>query len=394
MSVSPRLVSRVWSSTVRHRFAVGLALVSLIPLLTLILLLREPWRTKAEVGFPWCGLSVASLAVLMLCGAVILWQTHGFVRALHNELRAQLRREVPGKAEEITTPDEARAVDQCLRVILSDLHHRILALEKERERLQGQFLRAEKLHALRTMAMGVAHDFNNALAAILGNVSAVIRNLEPGSRIHENALEVESTALQAVDLTKRLTTYTGIASWEPREIQLGKVIEEVAPMLNVSVPTGTDIHYSVEADLPGVTGDPNHIRQMLINLVMNASEACPLRGGQIRVAAYRKECGIETFRHAYLEENFPPGLYVCLEVSDNGCGMTPEVQSRIFDPFFTTKIRAQGLGLSVVLGLVRLHHAAINVRSAPSAGTTIQIFFPATAGREPPPVAPGSASTA
>jgi len=161
-------------------------------------------------------------------------------------------------------------------------------------------------------------------------------------------------------------------------MDFNQLVEELGHLLKVSVSKKATLKFEFAPDLPAIEADPAQIGQVLMNLITNASEAIGEKSGVIAVRTGVVYCDHEYLREAFAENDLPEGHYVCLEVSDTGCGMTPEVLSKIFDPFFTTKFTGRGLGLSAVLGIVRGHKGALKVHSEPERGTTFKILFPAS----------------
>src|SRR5262249_40425845 len=151
-------------------------------------------------------------------------------------------------------------------------------------------------------------------------------------------------------------------------LQIPSLIEEMAELLRVSIPKNVALNFNYAKDLPHVRGSASQIRQLMMNLVINASEAIGEESGLITISASCITGGKELAPASPME--LDEGDYVCLEVSDSGCGMTEQQKSRVFDPFFTTKLKGRGLGLAVVQGVAHGHGGAINVLSAPGQGTT------------------------
>jgi len=231
-----------------------------------------------------------------------------------------------------------------------------------------------------TMAMGMAHDFNNYLAAILGNASILLRSMPAESPNKVNAQQIESTSLRAVELANQIMAYSGKGRFVVEDCDLTAIINEMMNMLNVSVAKGIRIEYQLDSELPLVKGDPAQMRQLIMSMVLNASDAIVSmvdRAGIIRIETGSRYCERSLLADTWVDENQPAGRYVYLAISDNGCGMAPAIQNKIFDPFFTTKIRRHGMGMAVGLGIIRSHGGAIQVQSEPEKGTTLTVYFPA-----------------
>lgn len=237
-----------------------------------------------------------------------------------------------------------------------------------------------KLESLVTMAGGIAHDFNNFVAAIIGNNNIVLRHLPSGSPALRNAGFIESTALQAMELTNNLLYFSARGELDAVEIHLEALVTDMAASLNLALNRGVNLEFKVPPDCPVLLADEKQIRIVLHNLVVNASDALrDMPGGTVTVSAGPATVTEDTLRDAYSNNKCNPGPCIFIEVDDKGCGMTEEEQARMFDPFFSTKLRGRGMGLPVVQGIVRAHGGAIFVKSGKGAGTTIRMVFPCEA---------------
>jgi len=249
--------------------------------------------------------------------------------------------------------------------------------EEERRNLEAQVQQAQKLESLGVLAGGIAHDFNNLLTGILGNADLALMALSPVSPARENVQAIENAARRAAELCRQMLAYSGRGRFVVEPVDVSEVVREMAHLLEVSISKKAALKYHFAASLPAVEADATQIRQIVMNLITNASEAIGERSGVITIATGAMECDPEYLKSSYLDEQRPEGRYVYLEVSDTGCGMDEETQARIFDPFFTTKFTGRGLGLAAVLGIVRGHDGAIKVYSEPGRGTTFKVLFPA-----------------
>jgi PAS domain S-box-containing protein len=254
--------------------------------------------------------------------------------------------------------------------------------EQENEKLNRKMLETQKLESLGVLAGGIAHDFNNLLTVILGNAS--ISRLEPGISAEESArlATIVTAAQRAADLCRQLLAYAGKGAFVIERIDLNRVALETARLLELSVHTCT-LEYHLAFGLPPVEADTSQIRQVIMNLVLNAAEAVGARPGRIRVIT-----NAVTLRDGDLPDALPSGTrlageFVRLEISDDGSGMPPDVLARIFDPFFTTKFAGRGLGLAAVLGIVRSHGGALTVQSQAGLGSTFRVYLPVAAGSAP-----------
>jgi PAS domain S-box-containing protein len=250
--------------------------------------------------------------------------------------------------------------------------------EEESERLWAQVRHAQKLESLGVLAGGIAHDFNNILLAILANADLALLDLPEDSPARISLAEIEKATHRAAALTQQMLAYSGQGRFEIKPLDLTEVAGEMAHLLGASISKKTVLHMDLGRGLPAVRADGAQIQQIVMNLVLNASEALdPETGGDVELLSGVEICTSEYLEQSRLPEKPPPGRYVFIEVEDHGCGMDQETQERLFDPFFTTKFTGRGLGMSAVLGITRGHRGAIVVQSAPGKGTTIRVLFPA-----------------
>jgi PAS domain S-box-containing protein len=250
--------------------------------------------------------------------------------------------------------------------------------EEEHLDAERNLLHAQKLESLGVLAGGIAHDFNNLLVAVLGHADLALLKISPLSPARQNIREIISASHRAADLCRQMLAYSGKGKFVIEHLQLGDLIYEMTHMLKTCIPKKVLLNFNLEKDLPTIEGDPAQIRQVVMNLVMNASEAVGDRSGIVTISTGAKHCDTEYLRETFTDESLPEGLYVSLEVSDTGCGMDRAIQARIFEPFFTTKFTGRGLGMSAVLGIVRGHKGALKIYSEPGKGTTFRLLFPAS----------------
>jgi PAS domain S-box-containing protein len=253
--------------------------------------------------------------------------------------------------------------------------------EEERRELETQMRQTQHLESLGILAGGIAHDFNNLLTGILGNASLALADLPARSAALESVALIENAALKAAELTKQMLAYSGRGQFVVQAVDLSQVVEEMAQLLGSSISKKSALEYRFAPKLPPIEADVAQLRQVVMNLILNASEAIGDSPGVIDLSTGVEEVGPGERFENHLGGDPAPGRYVFLTVADTGSGMTPEVRARIFEPFFTTKFTGRGLGLAAVLGIVRGHRGAIRVESEVGRGTTIQVLFPAS-GRE------------
>lgn len=312
-------------------------------------------------------------------------------------LREMMRGNIVGMVETllVTKTGEERTIswscrnviyhDERLSLMLGvDLTDRSLA-ERERHDLELKLLDMQKLESLGVLAGGIAHDFNNLLTAILGNAQLARLQLQNSSPLQAYLLEIERTSIQAADLCKQMLAYSGQGRIEVHLLDLNRTIRDMSQLLRISVAKKVQLSFNLAHDLPRVRGDESQIRQVLMNLVINASEAITASEGAIWVSTGVVHRAKELFR-GISETGKPEECdYVFIEIADTGCGMSEETKARIFDPFFTTKFTGRGLGLAAVLGIVRGHGGTLELESWEGEGTTFTLLFPCIGiGEEPP----------
>jgi PAS domain S-box-containing protein len=269
-----------------------------------------------------------------------------------------------------------------LVAITTDVTERKRA-EAERAALDRQLLDAQKWESLGVLAGGVAHDFNNILTVILGGAALARRELPADSPAAPHLDRIEQACQRAADLCRQLLAYTGRAPAPSATVDLNQIIRASSALLEIPAARVAGLRFDLCDAVPAVRADAAQIRQVLVNLVMNAAEAVGEGGGEVRVAT-----GVVDLSAAPAGYRLPPapGRHVRLAVSDTGPGIAPDVLGRMFDPFFTTKFAGRGLGLSAVLGIVRSHGGALRVDTVAGRGTTFEVLWPAQPGS--PPAAP------
>ncbi len=262
------------------------------------------------------------------------------------------------------------------------------AAEEERLKLETRFLEAQKMESLSLLAGGIAHDFNNLLAGIVGNAGLALMDLSPIHPARDSVEQIETAAERATNLTRQMLAYSGKGKFVIEEFTLSTVIQDMNRLIQSAVSRKANLKYHLDPSLPETKGDLTQIRQVIMNLVMNASEALPGGSGNIDISTGSYYCDATALGKMTVGEQCKPGRYVYMRVTDTGEGMDPETQAKIFDPFFSTRFTGRGLGLAATLGILKGHHSAIDVQSTPGKGTTFVIYFPvaeAAAGAEGEP---------
>jgi len=248
----------------------------------------------------------------------------------------------------------------------------------EHRNLEQQMLHSQKLESLGVLAGGIAHDFNNLLTGILGNADLAKTEMSPLAPSRASLEGIEVAARRAADLCRQLLAYSGRGRFTIQTIDLEELVSEMGHLLSVSISKKVALEYRFAADLPAIEADATQIRQVIMNLIVNASEAIADSSGTISVTTGLARCDANFLKGCFGADGIEPGDFVYLEVADSGHGMDRETLDRIFDPFFSTKFTGRGLGLAAVLGIVRGHRGAIRVYSEVGRGTTFKLLFPAS----------------
>lgn len=247
----------------------------------------------------------------------------------------------------------------------------------ERKRSEEALRHAQKLESLGVLAGGIAHDFNNLLVGIIGNAGLALSELSPSSPARETIQDIELAGQRAADLARQMLAYSGKGRLVVHEVSVSALVEEMTHLLRVSLGKGVTLSFHFASGVPPVEADATQLRQVIMNLVVNASDAIGEAAGVITISTGVVDVTTANLAGDYLSPELRPGRYVSLDVADTGCGMDAETVGRIFDPFFTTKFTGRGLGLAAVLGIVRGHHGALKVSSQPGSGSTFRLLLPA-----------------
>ena len=245
-------------------------------------------------------------------------------------------------------------------------------LKKLEEHLQD----IQKFENLGMMVGGIAQGFNNLLTGILGNAQMALSELSLHSNVREYVRNIETAARRSADLTEQLRTYSSKQPAIPKSLSLNEIITEMVNLLKLSISKRVTVELDLQPNLPLVIGDATQIRQLLINLIMNASESVGYRSGTIKV----KTC-FRDYERSYLSQCvngdlISPGSFVVMEVIDTGMGIALDNLTQIFNPYFSTKMRGRGLGLATVLGIIKAHQGAIHVESSLGKGATFSVLLP------------------
>ncbi len=264
-------------------------------------------------------------------------------------------------------------------------------IEEQRRQLQAQMLHVQKLESLGVLAGGIAHDFNNLLASILGNTSLAQMQLSSTSAATTYLAEIEKAAQRSAELVQQMLAYAGKGRFLVEELDFNVLVREMAGLLRTSISKKAQLELELEPGTLRVKIDATQIRQVVMNLITNASDALGESAGEIRLRTRL----LSELPPAVAEAmGFAPGPSALLEVEDTGCGMDENTRERLFDPFFTTKSKGRGLGLSALLGIVRSHKGAVLVESAVGSGSLFKVYLPALLAAAAPPSAAEPAAAA
>lgn len=248
---------------------------------------------------------------------------------------------------------------------------------REQNAIREKIMHMQRLESLGVLAGGIAHDFNNLLVGILGNAEIISQQLPAGSPSSSGVELIEKSAHMAADLCQQLLAYAGKSRLHIAHTSLNELISDLSQLLAVSTPANVAIERDLKTELEPVCLDAGQIRQVVMNLITNASEAIGEGGGRVRIATGTVDgSSIEQGRHCYgtIDQD---KRYQFLTVRDSGIGMSEPTMSRMFEPFFTTRVNGRGLGLAAALGIVQRHRGVIRVESEPERGTAVHVYFPA-----------------
>lgn len=248
--------------------------------------------------------------------------------------------------------------------------------EEERQQYERRIQDAQRLESLGVLAGGIAHDFNNLLAAILGNIDLALLSIPQNLPACNDLRTAVMVTHRAADLARQMLACSGNGHSLVGPVDLPALLRDTVHMIHTSIPKTATVHFQLPDSMPTIQADATQMRQVIMNLVLNAAEALEQHPGTIGVSAGSLELQGLPSTQLWPREPLPPGSYAYIEVTDTGVGIPPESLSKIFDPFFSTRLVGRGLGLAAVLGIVRGHKGAIQVDSTPGKGSTFRILFP------------------
>ncbi len=253
--------------------------------------------------------------------------------------------------------------------------------EKERKKLEDELRQSHKMEAIGTMSGGIAHDFNNILGIIIGNTELAMDHMADTDPVFENLSGIKKAGLRASDIVRQLLNYSRKTEQEKQNIDVRSLVRHSFKLLRSSIPASIEIAMNLPDRVGPVLADSTQMHQVLINLCANAAHAMEEGGGSLTIDL----CEIELDHVTVTQfQKIDAGRYVQLAVSDTGHGIPPSTKAKIFDPYFTTKAagKGTGMGLAVVMGIVKNHNGAISVYSEEGRGSTFKVLFPVAHGKE------------
>jgi two-component system, cell cycle sensor histidine kinase and response regulator CckA len=309
-------------------------------------------------------------------------------KAFNDEARAEItlqsEQNVAISTSVVAFGPPSSSLDKLVCVVVTDITER---KRSEMERLEiERKLHAQKLESLLVMAGGIAHDFNNQLAIVLGNLQLALsdRNLDPEAKLSiKSALKA---AKRSAELSRQMLIYSGSSLGFPVDVDIKELLNKNSGLMKLVVSKFVSLNLDIYSKLSPIQGDPDQILRLVMNILLNASEAIGDQDGEVTLRSGIMDCDQAYLDRSRLQERPGPGRFVFLEFKDTGLGMDAETQRRIFDPFFTTKFTGRGLGMAEVMGIVKGHHGAIIMDSEMGKGTTIRVLFPVTKAAQEPSV--------
>ena len=272
---------------------------------------------------------------------------------------------------------------RCVRTILNAVRNDSGAIVRtvgvtqditDQKRAQEEILARQKLETVGTLASGIAHDFNNLLGGVLAHAELALAESAAGSHPETELTAIRDATIRGSEIVRQLMIYAGQETEVLDSVDLSRIVDEMVELLKFSVSKHALLTMDLDRNLPAIQAGAGQLRQIVMNLVTNASDAIGESDGVICVTTECVTVGQDG--PWFPSEDLPEGDYVRLEVSDTGCGMPEEIQARVFDPFFTTKSAGHGLGLAVVQGTVRSLQGTVRVESERGKGTTFEVLLP------------------
>lgn len=348
-----------------------------------------PWYRSWWAYLLWAALAACVVSLVVAWRSRLLAAETRRLGALVDARTAELAREKQQVEAQASTLEE-RAAE--LRGVNRQLQREMQATREAneaRQRLEARVQEAQRLESLGVLAGGIAHDFNNLLVGVVGNAELAQQRVTD-AEVDRHLESIVKASGMAADLCRQMLAYAGKAPFDRTKVALDEMASDMTDLLRSSL--GRQTALRVEAKTPGawVEGDSSQLRQVLLNLAINAGEATG-EMGHVIIRCGEAELDEATMQQTRGGETLEPGRYAYLEVEDDGEGMDEETVARVFEPFYSTKFLGRGLGLAVVFGIVRRHHGAVTIDSRLARGTRVRVYLPST---EPPPSDRPAESTA
>lgn len=350
----------------------AVAMMTVVPMLTFIYV-YEKLLTGTESSWDLIVCPIA--AFVAIAGYVSLRRHSQGISRIHRQIHRALETIQYQYPSPLHRHSDTEAVEQELSTLLSRLTLKLEASNREKTRLEEELFFAQKVESLGALATGVAHDFNNLLAAAQGNIGIAKRHCSQGPAL-DHLEQAEAITARAINLMSELLIYSGRGPVNFQQINLTALVRSKATTLEKTIPAGIKIEYSLPDTMPHFWGDESLIALALVNLVTNAAEGYQGNPGVVRITTESRQMSKKDLVDCLFPENLPEDLYAVVRVEDSGCGIPPQNLPVVFDPFFTTKIRARGMGLPMILGIMRTHSGGIILRSALGEGTAVHLLFP------------------
>lgn len=274
----------------------------------------------------------------------------------------------------IFTQDDINFLESIANLIAITIEQK--RMQDESLSLERQFLQSQKMESLGVLAGGIAHDFNNLLGAILGNTELAQMMLDETNPAFPYLERTVTATQRAAELVQQLLAYVGKAKSQTLQTNLNTLVKEMADLLYLPLTNKINLEFDLQPDLPEVNVDTTQMRQIVMNLISNSTEAIGADEGTIILKTGLIQADRKFLDASYLGDERKEGSYIFFQLTDSGAGMDQATQAKIFEPFFTTKFTGRGLGLSAVLGIVRSHQGALKVESEPGKGTSFTILLP------------------
>ncbi len=287
-------------------------------------------------------------------------------------------------AEAVVVHDEWGRPLRVVGTALDTTDH--VAADGHRREVEEQQRRIDKVESLEALAAGVAHDFNNLLMGILGNTELARLKLPPGHPSASHLERIEDATSRAREVAERMLAFSahGAIAREPSD--LGELVRSAVAEAAQGLPPEVRLDMVVPVGLVPIRVNPVQLRSLVANLVDNAVEAISPGEGTVSVTLSVTRCERDELSCSYVDDHLESGSYLCLEVHDTGCGIDADVLAKVCDPFLSTRGLGRGLGMAVVLGVVRGHRGALAISSAPGVGTTVRVLLPTFEPAAPTPI--------